>query len=146
MTMGMMHSKREMLLKICEAPGATFEDASTNDRWLNELFCDDWIQKRGDGWEATAQALDEFPSFINDDELRDPMLEGHKALTEQIPPLDPEWIYERTLPLMRLHGHQKVEGTVPDLEMGLQGVVVFGMIGEFLPPGYREIEIRIRIR
>lgn len=66
-------TKREVLIAIVEQPGWQPPDSSAVQLAVQELAQAGWVltRQRG-GWEATPKAIDAYPTFYDDPELRDP--------------------------------------------------------------------------
>lgn len=62
-------TKREVLIAICEQPGWEPPDINGIERFLDELRAEGWITPRLDGWTGTARAMDEYPYFLDQDDI-----------------------------------------------------------------------------
>lgn len=68
-------TKRDIIMAICENPGWSPpwpDPGSFVQTALQQLVSEGWIVPRLDGYEATPQALAEYPAFTHQDDIRDP--------------------------------------------------------------------------
>jgi hypothetical protein len=67
-------TKRSILVAICENPGWQPQQpvGQQVETFLNQLLDEGWITPRLDGWEATPQAIDEYPQFATQLDIADP--------------------------------------------------------------------------
>jgi hypothetical protein len=68
-------TKRDIIMAICENPGwhpPMGDMGSYVETALQQLTTEGWIIPRLDGYEATPQALAEYPAFNHQDDIKDP--------------------------------------------------------------------------
>lgn len=137
-------TKREVLLAICENPGwhpPKLENGSHMDVILTQLNREGWILPRLDGYEATPQALNEYPHFTSQVDLLDPDARANEP--EPVVATTTEWVkvvLDRTLVL---HSEQTV--SMPIRAEDLDGGVTLTKLGNDWKRRV-EIEITLRIR
>jgi hypothetical protein len=132
-------TKREVLLAICENPGwhpPAMVNGSHMDAMLTQLKREGWILPRLDGYEATPQALNEYPHFTSQVDLLDPDACAYER------PVEPKGWYDVHCPdTMVLASGQRMDMAIEHAYLVKGGVTL-----EATGAMYKRVEIEVILR